>query len=149
MCGNKYNKPVLPPHDICTKHCQWRTFTPGGIPQSKYSNAYHVNLPCIHHKWPLFTPHELIITPEVYDKLGQQHYYLLYRMNLHCAHATLFIDASFNACCPIIIALECRRESALTFERLGMRKNYDLVQSTVPVQSSPVQRLYIYRLHSP
>ena len=37
----------------------------------------HVNLPCIHHKWPLFTPHELIITPEVCEKLGQQHYDLL------------------------------------------------------------------------
>ena len=47
-------------------------------PQSKFSNAYyHVNLPCINHKWPLFTPRELIITPEVYEKLGQQHYDLL------------------------------------------------------------------------
>ena len=36
VCGNKYNKPVLPPHDICIKHREWRTFTPGGIPQSKY-----------------------------------------------------------------------------------------------------------------
>ena len=149
MCGSKYNKPVLPPHDICTKHCEWRTFTPGGIPQSKYSNAYHVNLPCIHHKWPLYTPHELIITPEVYEKLGQQHYDRLYsniwilHLNLHCAHAALFIAASFNACCPIIIVLwSARRERALTFERLGMRKNYDLLQSTISVQSSPVQRLY-------
>ena len=52
----------------------------------------------------------------------------------------------FHVCCPIVLgALECRRERALTFERSGMCKNYaiaDLVQSTVPVQSSPVQRLY-------
>lgn len=78
-CGNKYTKPVSPPHDLCIQHREWRTFTPsGGISQSKFSNAYyHVNLPCIHHKWPLFTPRELIITPEVYEKLGQQHYDLL------------------------------------------------------------------------
>ena len=41
-----------------------------------------MNLPCIHHKWPLFTPHELIITPEVYEKLGQQHYNLVARIIL-------------------------------------------------------------------
>ena len=146
VCGNKYNKPVLPPHDICIKHREWRTFTPGGIPQS---NAYHVNLPCIHHKWPLFTPYELIITPEVYEKLGQQHYDHFYsniwmlHLNLHCAHATLFIAASFNACCPIIIVLWSA--GANVHSRLNVwacTKTMILVQSTVPVQSSPIQRLY-------
>ena len=134
MCGNKYNKPVLPPHDICIKHREWRTFTPGGIPQSKYSNAYHVNLPCIHHKWPLYTPHELIITPEVYEKLGQQHYDRLYRilhLNLHCAHATLFIAASFNA---IIIVLWSA--GANVHSRLNV---WACAKTMILVQSSPVQ----------
>ena len=45
-------------------------------------------------------------------------------------------------------ALEYRRERALTFERLGMRKNYDFgpVHRSSPVQSSPA---IVYRLHSP
>jgi hypothetical protein len=34
----------------------------------------HLNLPCIHHKWPLFIASELIVTPEMYEKLGQQHF---------------------------------------------------------------------------
>ena len=141
MCGNKYNKPVLPPHDICIKHREWRTFTPGGIPQSKYSNAYHVNLPCIHHKWPLFTPHELIITPEVYEKLDQQHYDLLYSniwMNLHCAHATLFIAASFNACCPIIIVRWSTGANVHSHLNVWACAK-TVVWSSPPFQSSPVQ----------
>ena len=111
------------------------------LPQSKYSNAYHVNLPCIQHKWPLFTPHELIITPEVYEKLGQQHYDLLYRMNLHCVHATLFIAASFNACCPIIIVLWST--GANVHSRLNVRA---CAKTMILVQSSPA---IVYRLHSP
>ena len=107
------------------------------------SSIYHVNLPCIHHKWPLFTPHELIITPEVYEKLGQQHYDLLYsniwmlHLNLHCAHAALFIDASFNACCPIIIVLWST--GANVHSRLNV---WACAKTMILVQSSPVQRLY-------
>ena len=111
---------------------------------SQCSNAYHVNLPCLHHKWPLFTPHELIITPEVYEKLGQQHYDLLYsyiwmlHLNLHCAHATLFIDASFNACCPIIIVLWST--GANVHSRLNVWAcAKTMICSSAPFQSSPVQ----------
>ena len=58
---------------------------------------------------------------------------------LHCSyHAALFDNFMHHTWC----FGERRREHALMFERLGMRKNYALVQSTVPVQSSPVQRLF-------
>ena len=29
-CGNKYEKPVVPPHDLCIQHREWRSFTPSG-----------------------------------------------------------------------------------------------------------------------
>ena len=62
-------------------------------------------------------------------------------LNLHCAHAMYIVYTMLRYSCmlsyKILGALEsCRREHALMFERLGMRKNYALVQSTVPVQSS-------------
>ena len=72
-CGNKYAKPVVPPHDVCIQHREWRSFTPsgGGAQQSKFAPAYyHVNLPCVRRNWINFQPWELVISPEVSAKLS-------------------------------------------------------------------------------
>ena len=63
----------------------------------------------------------VVLVGLLYEKLGQLHNKLLatYRifivLMLH--YAALFMSVRFG---------ECRRECALTFERLGMRKNYDM-----------------------
>lgn len=74
-CSNKYAKPTVPPFDLCVQHREWRYFTsPTGSQQSKFSPAYyHVNLPCIHHKWPQFSPSDLVISQEMSLKLTQIH----------------------------------------------------------------------------
>ena len=100
--------------------------------------------PACYSKWPLFTPHELIITPEVYDKLGQQHLHTTSESSLCSCYIVHCCCVIFHVCCPIILgALECRRERALTFERSGMCKTMQSqIWSSPPFQSSPVQRLY-------
>ena len=72
-CGNKYAEPPLPPYDLCIQHREWRSFTPsGGTPQSKFSPAYyHVNVVCLQKMWPSFSPQDLNIAPEVFQRLGQ------------------------------------------------------------------------------
>ena len=75
-CGNKYTKPVIPPHDLCIQHREWRSFTPsgGGSQQSKFAPAYyHVNLPCVRRNWINFQPWELVISPETSAKLTPIH----------------------------------------------------------------------------
>ncbi len=74
-CGNKYGKPPVPPYDLCVQHREWRLFTsPSGGPQSKFSPAYyHVNVLCITRNWPLFSPMNLTISPEMLSKLMPVH----------------------------------------------------------------------------
>ncbi len=74
-CGNKYSKPPVPPYDLCVQHREWRSYTsPGGGPQSKFSPAYyHVNVLCIRKNWPLFSPRDLIVSPEMSFKLLSVH----------------------------------------------------------------------------
>ena len=78
-CNNKYDKPPTPPYDICVQHKEWRTFTPTGrTPQSKFAPAYyHVNRPCIVRNWPNFTPQQLVIYLEIFQRLGPAHLDLL------------------------------------------------------------------------
>ena len=75
-CGNKYVKPVVPPHDLCIQHREWRSFTPSGgcAQQSKFAPAYyHANLLCVRRNWVDFQPWQLIISPEIAAKLNPMH----------------------------------------------------------------------------
>ena len=54
-CLNHYQKPIVPPFDVCVKHTEWRSFSVDGTPKRKLSPAYyHVNCHCIQSNWPLF-----------------------------------------------------------------------------------------------
>uniref|UniRef100_A0A1X7TIK4 Uncharacterized protein n=1 Tax=Amphimedon queenslandica TaxID=400682 RepID=A0A1X7TIK4_AMPQE len=75
-CGNKFVKPAAPPFDLCVQHKEWRSFTPKGQDEqkSKYSNAYyHLNLSCIRRNWEHFCHQDLVILPEVEQKLTDSH----------------------------------------------------------------------------
>ena len=74
-CGNNYSKPLVSPYNLCIQHREWRSFTPsGGTQQSRFSPSYyHVNLLCVKRNWPLFKPQDFVITPQIFQKLRQQH----------------------------------------------------------------------------
>lgn len=73
-CGNKYVKPAVPPYDLCIQHREWRSFSVGGVQQSKFAPAYyHVNTLCIQRKWPSFSPDQVSITLEVSPRLTTVH----------------------------------------------------------------------------
>ena len=73
-CGNKYVKPAVPPYDLCIQHREWRSFSVGGVQQSKFAPAYyHVNTLCIQRKWPSFCPDQVSISVEVSSRLTAAH----------------------------------------------------------------------------
>ena len=73
-CGNKYGKPVVAPYDLCVQHREWRSFSSAGEQQSKFSPAYyHVNLLCIRRNWCTFQPADLVVKPQVAEKLTTVH----------------------------------------------------------------------------
>ena len=78
-CKQKYLKPLVPPHDLCIRHEEWRSFTVQNTPQSRYGNAYyHVNLSCVQTQWPLWNPYMLTIPQEVNVKLQEVHKQMLF-----------------------------------------------------------------------
>ena len=78
-CGNKYVKPPMPPYDICIQHKEWRSFSSGGVQQSKFAPAYyHVNEACVRRNWPTFSPSQLSVPPDVFSKLTSTHTEYLY-----------------------------------------------------------------------
>ena len=73
-CSNHYPKPATPPYDLCIKHTEWRQFKVDGTPKSKFAPAYyHVSLPCLQVNWPSFSALNLIIHPDVSQKLTETH----------------------------------------------------------------------------
>ena len=77
-CMRKYPKPPAPPYDIVIQHEEWRHFLAGGVPQTRFGNAYyHATPTCIQAKWPNFQPCHLQIPKEVFALLNNQHKWLL------------------------------------------------------------------------
>ena len=75
-CNNKYQKPPLPPHDICLQHLEWREFIPQGsqTTRSKWGNAYyHCHPSCVLSRWPMFTSSLLNIDLSVAQRLLPLH----------------------------------------------------------------------------
>ncbi len=78
-CGNKYVKPPVPPYDVCIQHKEWRSFSSGGVQQSKFAPTYyHVNEACVKRNWPTLSPEQLFITPDVFSRLTSTHTEYLY-----------------------------------------------------------------------
>ena len=76
--SNHYPKPAMAPYNVCIRHTEWQTFTPGGTHKSKFAPAYyHVNFPCLQKNWPSFHPVNLVIQPEVFQKLSDTYIHFL------------------------------------------------------------------------
>ena len=75
---NHYPKPAMAPYNVCTRHTEWQTFTPGGTHKSKFAPAYyHVNLPCLQKNWPSFHAVNPVIQPKVFQKLSDTYIHFL------------------------------------------------------------------------
>lgn len=95
--SNHCPKPAMAPYNVCIRHTEWQTFTPGGTHKSKFAPAYyHVNLPCLQKNWPSFHAVNLVIQPEVFQKLSDTyihflpvfgHYLCMFTSRIHFLHA--------------------------------------------------------------
>ena len=74
-CRQNYTKPAVPPFDLCVRHQEWQEFKgPSSNLERRFGNVYyHLNLPCIQSKFPLFDPTMLEITPNVAVQLLPVH----------------------------------------------------------------------------
>ena len=63
------------PNDICLKTEEWRQFTPQGsaVPQSRWSNTYHLHLQCVRFKYPYFDPHTTVVEDNVRARMLDAH----------------------------------------------------------------------------
>ena len=77
-CSNRYTKPAIPPNDLCIKHTEWHTFTVDGTSRLKFAPAYyHFNFPCLLAKWPSFTVYNVVVEPDILEKLNDVHHEFL------------------------------------------------------------------------
>ena len=77
-CLRKYPKPPDPPHDIVIQHEEWRNFVAGGIPQTRFGNAYyHASVQCVQLRWSMFMAYQLQIPESVFTQLNERHRQLL------------------------------------------------------------------------
>ena len=80
------------PNDICLKTEEWRQFTPQGsaVPQSRWSNTYHLHLQCVRFKYPYFDPHTTVVEDNVRARMLDAHKKLTFcELGL-----SLYIDAN-------------------------------------------------------
>ena len=83
-CSNRYPKRPTAPYDVCVRHTEWRSFTLDGTPKSKFAPAYyHVNLLCLQKNWSSFHPLNLVIQPEIFQKLTDAHIHFLREFGCH------------------------------------------------------------------
>ena len=80
-CKQHYQKPAIPPNNLCILHREWRAFTTPSnpVPQSRFGNAYyHLNATCVQAMWPTFDPRrDLQLPPETANYLLPCHKALL------------------------------------------------------------------------
>ena len=75
-CTGRYNKPSLPPDNLCVQHKEWGQINFPNLPSpsTRFSNAYyHLNLRCICSNWPHFIPSDLVILPSMCAALQPEH----------------------------------------------------------------------------
>ena len=84
-CKGRYNKPSLPPDNLCVQHEEWRqiNFPNSPSPSTRFSNAYyHLSLRCIRINWPHFMPSDLVIPPSMCAALQPEHWDILRDLKL-------------------------------------------------------------------
>lgn len=103
-CNNKYDKPPIPPYNLCVQHKEWRRFTlaAGRELQSKFAPAYyHLSVICIRKNWPLFEAYEFIISDDIKSKMTQQHWNFLKSQGFSSNTMTNY----FNKCKMVFISI--------------------------------------------
>ena len=116
-CRQKYEKPPIPPMNLCIRHKEWQEFVPSGSAstQVRFGNVYyHVNIPCILTRCPYFTSDMLVIPPGVaitscsYRTSCTTYASLLALMTVLCASSLVYFDMylfriPLNLCCVSFI----------------------------------------------
>ena len=67
-CKGRYNKPILPPENLCVQYEEWRQINFPNSPclSTRFSNAYyHPSLRCIRVNWSHFMPTDVVIPPSM------------------------------------------------------------------------------------
>ncbi len=80
-CHARYAKPVLPPHNLCLKHQEWREFTLPNNPavQRRFGNAYyHPCFTCVRSRWPYAQCGDIVLEDDTQQRLSQEHKDYLY-----------------------------------------------------------------------
>lgn len=75
-CRNNFDKQAIPPHDLCIRHKEWRSFTSPVTNQieSRFGNAYyHVNTACILARCTGFSTSSIRVENEVNVRLLKEH----------------------------------------------------------------------------